>query len=356
MKRFLSFVLALVLVISCFSMITVSAEEVTGTIKGATLNIGSSLTLDYYASISGDGVPSMLFTSSSGRKTTVEGVYDASMKMYKFAYTKINPQCMNDNIKAELIYNDAVLATKEEYSVKSYCDSMITKKASELNYTDQQLAAFRTLLADMLIYGGASQEYKGYNTEMLANTGEWVKIFATTFQKPVGVREVSGNTDALNKVKSVGLNMANVNKIYFKLILTDNVSVKLNGETVDVSKLKKDGDVRVLYTNDIKATEFDDVYTLTIEKDSNVISTVKYNVNAYIATKYNAGQADGIVKALYNYGASAEKYIQAMKAQTEGGDFDLGEEDMLESIENILPNTLQPLRPPLPFKIQDGRS
>ncbi len=337
MKKVFSVILALMLILPCFSGISVSAaEEVTGEIKGATLNIGSSLTIDYYATVS-SGEPLMRFTTSNGRVINVLGVYDTSMKMYKFPYTGINPQCMTENVKAELIVDGNVLATKEEYSVKSYCDTMITKKASELNYTDQQLSAFRTLLADMLVYGGASQEYREYNTSMLANTGEWVKIFATTFQKPVGVREIEGNKDANNKVKSLGLNMSNVNKIYFKLILTDDVTVKLDGVTVDKKALKNDNGVYTLYTDDIKATEFDDVYTLTIEKDGNVISTVRYNVNAYIENMYAKGLADKITQALYNYGASAEKYIQAMKAQTEGGDFDLGEEDELESIENILP-------------------
>ena len=48
MKKIFSAILALMLILPCFSGISVSAEEeVTGAINGATLNIGSSLTIDY---------------------------------------------------------------------------------------------------------------------------------------------------------------------------------------------------------------------------------------------------------------------------------------------------------------------
>ncbi len=339
MKKVLSFILAFVLMVSCMSMITFAEGEINGTITGATLNIGSSLTLDYYASLSSKADVSMRFTSSSARKTTVKGVYDDASGMYKFSYTGINPQCMSDNIKAELIYNGAVLATKEEYSVKAYCESMALKSASQLNYTTAQTEALRTLLADMLTYGAEAQKYREYNTSDLANDAIWITAYKTAYATPLSVKTVEGNSDANNKVKSLGLNMANVNKIYFKLILNDDVTVKLNGETVDVSTLKKDGDAFVLYSDGIKATEFDDVYTLTIEKSGSVISTVKYNVNAYIASKSSDATVGAIVKALHNYGASAEKYVQAMEAGSIGGDFDLGEEDdlLVEESKNLIP-------------------
>ena len=107
MKKVFSVIIALMLVLPCFSGLSVFADgEVTGTIKGATLNIGSSLTLDYYATVS-SGTPTMRFTTSNGRVTTVDGTLENGT--YKFAYTGINPQCMTENIKAELIVDGNVL-------------------------------------------------------------------------------------------------------------------------------------------------------------------------------------------------------------------------------------------------------
>ena len=60
------------------------AEDEAGTIKGATLNIGTSLTLDYYATFTGEAEgASMRFTSSSGRITEVEGVFDEGKNSFR---------------------------------------------------------------------------------------------------------------------------------------------------------------------------------------------------------------------------------------------------------------------------------
>ena len=342
MKKVLSFVLALILTVSVFSAISISAEnEATGTIKGATLNIGSSLTIDYYADFNVDAKNvSMRFTSSSGRITKVNGVYDDAQKMYKFSYTGINPQCMTDEISAELLYNDTVLAKKEGYSVKTYCDNLSKKTAEDLGYTSVQFDAFIRLMADMLVYGSEAQKYKNYNTDNLADSSAWVESLASEFLKPAGVKNISGNADANNRVTALGVNMSNVNKVYFKLKLTDDVTVALNGKNIDRSDLIDNGEgLLVLYSDGIKATGFDDVYTLTLTKAGTVISTVNYNVNAYVVSKYNSENVGDIVKALSNYGLSAEKYVKAIKAQTEGGDFDLEDEDVLteEVSKNLIP-------------------
>ncbi len=295
-------------------------------ITGATLDIGSSLTLNYYACVQSAEKAKMRFTSSSTRVTEVSGVYDAETGYVKFAYEGINPQCMTDTIDAELIYDGNVVDTKTGYSVKTYADNILSDLGS-LFLTKDQRDALRVLLADMLTYGAESQEYRKYNLTSLANDSLWVDTYKSTFTVPNGVKKVTGNTDANNKVKSVGLNMSNANSIYFKLLLTDEtVSITLNDKVVDKSKLvlNKDGSY-TLYTDDIYATEFADVYTLKLIKDTTVISTVQYNVNAYIKSKYSDGTLSGIVKALSNYGASASSYL---KTFDKDNNFDL-EDDIL---------------------------
>ncbi len=336
MKRILSFVLSAVLLFSCFSMINVTAEGETGTIEGATLNLGSTLSLDYYADFS---VPSedvsMRFTSSSGRQTTVSGVYSNERKSYKFSYDGINPQCMTDNVKAELLYNNTVLAKKDTYSVKKYCDNQFTSSDNKKNLNQVQYKALRTLLADMLVYGEEAQKYMSYNLDALAGVSSWVDVFKSDFYVPAGVKVITGNNDDANKVKSVGLTMANVNKIYFKLYLTDDVTVKINGTIVDKSTFKDNQDgTYTVYTDGIYATDFDKVYTLELVKNNAVISTVSYNVYAYIERMCHDATVGDIVKALYNYGRSAKAYLKAMKDTD--SDFDLTEEDMLETVVNLV--------------------
>ena len=47
MKRLLSLILVLMMILPCVGMISVSAEGVSGEIEGARLNVGETLTFDY---------------------------------------------------------------------------------------------------------------------------------------------------------------------------------------------------------------------------------------------------------------------------------------------------------------------
>ncbi len=277
-------------------------------IAGATLDIGSSLTLNYYACVQSEENAEMRFTSSSGRVTEVSGVYDAETDYVKFAYEGINPQCMSDEIKAELIYNGEIVDTVENYSVKTYADNLI-KNINSTGYNKEQRDALRTLLADMLAYGSASQNYKNYNTDDLAGSLAWVNEYKSSFTSPAGVKKVSGNKD-VNKVKSLGLHMANVNRIYFNLEITDDVTITLNDKEVDKNALVNG---KTLYTDAIYATGFNDVYTLKLIKDGTTISTVQYNVSAYVNAKSSDASVGDIVKALSSYGASANAFKEALR-------------------------------------------
>ncbi len=311
-----------------------------GDITGAVLNLGSTLTINYYASFDLDiNDVYMRFTSSSGRVTDeVKGTYDSKYGMYRFSYEKINPQCMTDIITAELVHSDgSVLATRANYSVKAYCDRLLNKTTAELGYTPVQYNAFKNLLADMLAYGAESQRYTGYRLGMLADTSSWIDAYRGIYSSPKGVRTVKANTDGNNKVTALGLRMSNANNIYFKLVLNDDdVIIRLNGKDIDRSQLVDNGNnTYILYTEDITATDFDKVYTLKLIQNDSVISEVSYNMIAYVQSKYNDDKVGGIVKALYGYGAAAKKYVSAMNDPDDS--FDLDAEDDLETIINYIP-------------------
>lgn len=292
-------------------------------IEGASLDIGTSLTLNYYVDTPLTEDMSMRFTSSSGKVTEVKGTEENGYSV--FSYKGINPQCMSDTVKAELLYNNVSVDVIENYSVKAYCDNLIANE-STLDFTSAQLNAFRSLLADMLTYGAVSQEYKNYNTENLANASEWVNQYKSTFAKPKGTRLVTGNADINNCVTALGVNVSNVNKVYFKLKLTDAVTVTLNDTVIDLSTLiKNDGNTLILYSEDIYATGFGNVYSLKLIKDGITITEIDYNVNAYVEKMYINEKVSEIVKALSNYGASASYFKKSLIPDSS---FDI-EEDIL---------------------------
>lgn len=300
-------------------------------IVGATLEIGSTLTVNYFvnSSITLEDLE-MRFISSSGKITKVKGFLDAQTGYYMFAYTGINPQCMNDTIDAEVLSGNYVIAQKENYSIKAYCENQIKRSSIELGLTNTQYSYFKTLLADMLVYGAAAQDYMDYNTNNLADSSNWVNDYKSSFTVPTGVKNITGNTDKNNKIKAASLHFSNVNKIYFRLILTDeNVKVLLNGVEINRASLEKQKDgTYLLYTKDLKATEFDKVFTLTlVDASGKELSKAEYNVNAYIQAKYESQSVGTIVKALNNYGVSAKNYQRSFA--TNDGNFNLDDEDNL---------------------------
>ncbi|MBQ3356188.1 MAG: hypothetical protein IJG45_03650 [Oscillospiraceae bacterium] len=229
-----------------------------------------------------------------------------------FTYTGITPQRMSDNISATLY------ATKNgttesvsvaEYSVKQYCTNLLNSNPS---------AQLRTLLSDLLTYGAAAQTYTNYNTANLATSG--LTLTPSTFSA------ISGKN-----VTFTGTADANTDWIAATLVLGNNVATRFYFTTDDISKINIDitinGDTETLdegfvsvgngkYYIDffgIEATQFDDTITATFYVNGvETGRTIGYSVNTYICGTQNSTNATlrALVRALYNYGASAAAYAQ----------------------------------------------
>ncbi len=233
---------------------------------------------------------------------TIGGIeFRKSYNTLVFKYTGINAQCMADNIKFELVdANDVAVVTKDEYSVREYAENQYT------NGTD---AALDKLLNDMLVYGAEAQKKIGYNTEDLAtNITAWT-IDTTNYDAPTGVTTLVPEGSENTTIKSAGLNISYVNKIYFRIDTVDmsaaEITVTANGEAVNHTV-----EGNLVYTDAIMATGFDTVYTITVVVDGTT-SVVNYSVNTYLANKYDNENVGDIVKALNNYGQSAVAYANA---------------------------------------------
>ncbi len=272
---------------------------------GATLDIGSSLTLNYMASL-WENTDAIVRITHKNLTTDLQGVYDPETGLYKFKYTNVNPQCMADNIKAELIVDGEIISSKDNYSVKAYADSLAKKTAEELNMTEAKHNALISLLSDMLVYGTEAQKHQSYNLTEYATDGiTWLN--ASEFVIPTdGVRNiVSGNTDINNRVEASGVFVANVNKIYFRVTLTDEVTVLVDGK-----EATPDAEGKV-YTDDILATGFGTVHTVELVKGEETIAKIEYNLNAYVQAKYDTDTVGSIVKAISSYGISAKAFASA---------------------------------------------
>ncbi len=274
-------------------------ELPTEKIAGATLDIGASLTLTYHARL-WDNLDATLDVTRNGSTVTLIGTYDSATGYYTYEYTGINPQCMTDNISASLMAGNKLIASKEEYSVKAYANNLASKTAADLDLTAAKYTELITLLSDMLVYGKNSQDYMKYKQNDYATAGlTW--LAPSEFTVPANVVRNVIKNDASNKVTGIGVRVENVVKIYFSVSLADDAEVFVDGTKAEIVDNK-------VFTNAIKATGFDDVHTVEIKLNGEVVSKVEYNVNAYINNKNTDASVGTIIKALSNYGASAVTY------------------------------------------------
>ncbi len=271
-------------------------------IAGAQLQIGSSFALNYTTMVE-HGVSDIQLKVTRGDYTVYLKPTTISNGQALFNYKGINAQCLADTIDTELICDGKTVAIKEGYSVKQYALNQYANGSAEL----------KQLLNDMLVYGATAQDYMDYKEDNLATTGvEWISTTTLDVEALDVVKDVTNNYD--KAITSAGLNISYVNKIYFrvdetKVDLTKIWVTKNNGEAVAFSI-----DGNVIYTDAIKANGFGDVYTINVTHTDGTVATVQYNVNAYIANKYNSSTVGAITTALGNYGVAAVAYQNSLEA------------------------------------------
>lgn len=301
-------------------------------ITSAALALGTDITVNYYATLSTAQADAQMRFTMNDKETVVNGTKEGNEYVFPFG---VSPQCMGDNIKAELILGDEVLDTIETYSVLQNCQNLLAKNPSD---------ELRTLIADLLEYGAMSQIYTNYKTDALVNEG----ITGQTVFTPLAddeandlyvTYELSTSTNGKYELKAAGVYFDSVNRLYFKLYaedVTDSnfevVITDMQGNKVSrlPSEFEEIGEnLYMVYTDPIYASELsfseadEDYYwytvslnTVQIKKGKRVLTPVQtldyYSLASYVYSKQNSSNAMAdLAIALYNYGLSAEAYRNA---------------------------------------------
>ena len=270
-------------------------------ITGASLNIGKDLTMKYYVAGAPEGVTvAMKFTMNNRAVEVTE--YKTVNGEYVFAFTGIAPQCMGDNIKAELLIGGEVADYLDEYSVKAYVEGM--NKAIEEGKVADADGKLAVLLKDLLIYGAEAQKYQNYKTDGLVTTDAPDANDIVAGEKSV----TDADEDDGVRFTAAGVRFDYVNKVFakFDAASLEGVVVTANGAAVEVVDLG-DGNYAV-YSEAISALEFAEAVEFVITVNGTEAATLSYSVNNYAAAKQNDAEIGGLVQALYNYGSSADAY------------------------------------------------
>ncbi|MBQ3357204.1 MAG: InlB B-repeat-containing protein [Oscillospiraceae bacterium] len=275
--------------------------------------INENINLIYNVSVP-DGYtnPYMVFTFL-GARVTVRDYTVGAQGGCCFELTKILPQYMGENIRAELhaTYNGADCTdTVAAYSIRQYCVNQLANRPNDTK--------LKTLLSDLLTYGAAAQQYVGYKTNELVTSG--LDLAPSDFSAISGrAISFSGTADAGTDWKAATLVLQSTLAIrfYFEAASVSGLTVQcaINGRTQTFTDFAQtDSGLYYVEMSGVEATEFDDLVTATFYRDGvRVGRSASYSVNAYICGTQNSANASlrALVRALYNYGASASAY--AMK-------------------------------------------
>jgi len=202
---------------------------------------------------------------------------------------------MNDVIAITINGN----ALANTYSVRGYADYIL----DEANGFDE---ATKTLVENMLVYGGAAQTYFAYNAEKLASDGITVEMAAPEGDAAVDV------TDNLSTLNFYGATLVHETKTAVRIYFTGSIeglTFTVNGS--EVNAIAK-GDMYYVEIDGINPQDLGSDVVVAVNTDA---LTVAYSPLDYIIRMYNKADASAntvaLVQAMYGYYLAAAAYTAA---------------------------------------------
>lgn len=303
---------------ACVYRVTPEETPVPTEISTVSVTAAADLTLNVGATADDTMTAPKMRFSGIGETTTVEGT--KSGDTWQFSFPGIYSQHMTDTLTMELLDDSDQVADTRTYSIAQYFDSLYElgqtpEGLTSMGLTAEKFGKLATLLADILEYGAAAQVYVDYNTANPANSAAWVSgAKSGEPSAPASDTALSTAISADDRFTSANLRLANFIRISvaFKASAADRIIIS-NGQestTVMLSDLTPSGGKYTYITPGLNATAFDTIYTFTLSDGTETYQTLNYSVNSYVASKFNDSTAKlaSLVKAICNYGASADNY------------------------------------------------
>ena len=310
-KRFAGFLLTLVMIVAMFTMMSVSAsaeEAGSADILGTYVNLGGDIELNYAVQLD-EGVDIQdvklrtVFLGVEKYLTATES--DFNGVYYTFTLEGINPQCLGDEIDAELYIGDKKVDELLDFSVED--NMLLLKKGSDL--TDEQ----DDLIDALLAYGKASEAYTGH-TSM---TGS----YAISSYEPLTYEANINDSSSVVSVQSANVRFGTTTYLMFTFTFdNDTTPFDLAGNVTI------DGKIATTYMADntcvaISAPISPENFHKDVAVNYNDELNFTFSVNdyCYIVTKEDSTASESmktLAKALYNYGI----YAHIVSGEHIGGD------------------------------------
>ena len=234
---------------------------------------------------------------------------------YSYSLKEVLPQQMSEKVEATVSVGE-ISVTKKDYSVQTYCESMLTKDAEALKISTNQLTALRTLLVDMLYYGDAAQEYIGQTAVTTAGLTEEQRAWrsADTTGNASNRSSVSNPEPEDYKWQAVRLQLrdrvAVVLSFYAKD--TENLVVRatVNGQEKEYTNFHENGDGSYsVVLEGVMPTQYETAFNAYLYKEGSwKAALLNYSVGTYVYKMKDVEGLKDMLRGIYDYGYAARAY------------------------------------------------
>ncbi|MBR3640717.1 MAG: hypothetical protein IKN53_01655, partial [Oscillibacter sp.] len=226
-------------------------------------------------------------------------VYDGGTDAYVFTYTGVTPQCIDDDVTAEL-YVDGVKVDTIVLSVADYLKS----------YTDIYHDA-DALIGALAVYGDAARTYVNYRAAETPIATVIGQSTATAAKPAEGMAKTQNPPTPAGTLKFAGTRLAyaNVPTIIVKVNASDDGAYIKCGDVKVADVTAGVGEYRV---KSLTALQIGSNYTFELyDSGDNLVQSLTYGVPACAYGWWDLGtnpNYTALVKALYTYGVEAAAY------------------------------------------------
>ena len=246
---------------------------------------------------------------------------------YRFDYDAVGAAEMGDSLAATLHFvldGEACSREVDTYSLAQYAAERLGASAS---------AAYRTLMADFLRYGAATQTYLGYRTDALvdADLGAAETALTDRAYAPLAVTAAAGGDGGAYPAAITELSFGFGDRVTLRVATDLDKGSDLSGVSLRIRYTERRGSVVTRYVSGadfvcsetaggytacfdgLRASEFRTVLTLTLVKDGAPISAaVQYSLDDYAASCIADGSNEALVNLIEKtllYADSAKNYF-----------------------------------------------
>ena len=247
-----------------------------------------------------------------------------SGQFYEYNYAKIGPHMMKDNIKTIITaeYNGEVYTIEYDYSVYQYCTTQLKNYYSNAN--ERTLCV---LLVDILNYGAATQNYRGYKTDDLANANlesKYVALGTSTNREYVNLKMGNYATVTAPTVawKQAALVLLDSVTVQYAFVVSDStpleeltIRVEAAGKTWNISAAEAKWDSKNAYYlfdfSKLVPSQMGEGILITMYKGGTAVSnTIRYSIESYAHSDSVAKDPvlKTLVEEMLQYGDSVKEY------------------------------------------------